>query len=132
SIDRFRGMFAFGLWDGPRRRLLLARDRIGVKPLYYAVTSGGVTFASEIKSLLEDPDISHEWSPEAVDAYLALQYVPCTHTIYKSIRKLPPGHLLIAENGHASVRQYWDLTFTGDGDPAREEEYLERLDALIT
>jgi asparagine synthase (glutamine-hydrolysing) len=72
------------------------------------------------------------WSPEAVDAYLALQYVPCPHTMYKAIQKLPPGHLLVAENGHASIRQYWDLAFTGDGDPAREEEYLEELDALLT
>ena len=132
AVDHFRGMFAFALWDEPRRRLLLVRDRLGIKPLYYSVTASGVTFGSEIKSLLEDPDVPRDWNPKALDAYLALQYVPCPRTMYKAVWKLPPGHLLVAESGRVSVRQYWDLTFTGDGDPAREEEYLERLDALLT
>ena len=131
AVDRFRGMFAFALWDEPRRRLLLVRDRLGVKPLHYAVTPAGITFGSEIKSLLEDPDVPRGWSPEALDAYLTLQYVPAPQTIYKAIWKLPPGHLLVAENGRVRTRRYWDLTFTGDGDAAREDEYLERLDALV-
>ena len=132
AVHRFRGMFAFALWDEPRRRLLLVRDRLGIKPLYYAVTPTGITFGSEIKSLLEDPDVPRDWSAEALDAYLALLYVPGPQTIYRHIRKLPAGHLLVAEDGRVSVRRYWDLTFTGDGDPAREDEYLERLDALVT
>jgi asparagine synthase (glutamine-hydrolysing) len=132
AVDRFRGMFAFAVWDARKRRLLVARDRLGIKPLYYAVRRDAVVFASEIKSLLEDPDVPREWSAEAIDAYLALQYVPAPATVYKAIRKLPAGHLLIAENGGTSVQQYWDLTFTGDGDPSREEEYLEQLDALVT
>jgi asparagine synthase (glutamine-hydrolysing) len=130
-VERFRGMFGFALWDDPRRRLVIVRDRLGIKPIYYSRTTSGVTFGSEIKSLLEDPDVPQDWSPEALDAYLALQYVPCPRTIYSGIWKLPPGHLLIAENDHVSVRRYWDLTFTGDGDPSREAEYLERLDALV-
>jgi asparagine synthase (glutamine-hydrolysing) len=130
-IDRFRGMFAFALWDERRRRLLLVRDRLGVKPLYYCASASGVTFGSEIKSLLEDPDVPREWSAEALDAYLTLQYVPCPQTMYRAVRKLPPGHLLVAEHGRVSVKRYWDLTFTGDGDAARENEYLERLDALV-
>ena len=70
-------MFAFALWDEPRRRLLLVRDRLGVKPLYYSATRvAASTFGSEIKSLLEDPDVPRDWSAEALDAYLALQYVP--------------------------------------------------------
>src|SRR3984893_1324088 len=132
AVERFRGMFGFALWDERRRRLLIVRDRLGIKPVYYSVTKSGVTFGSEIKSLIEDPDVPRDWSPEALDAYLALQYVPCPRTIYKAISKLPPGHLLVAENGRVSVRPYWDLTFTGGGDPAREREYLERLDALVT
>ena len=132
AVHRFRGMFAFALWDEPRRRLLLVRDRLGIKPLYYAVTPTGITFGSEIKSLLEDPDVPKDWSGEALDAYLALLYVPGPQTIYRHIHKLPAGHLLVAEDGRASVRRYWDLTFTGDGDPAREDEYLDRLDALVT
>jgi len=132
SVERFRGMFAYAVWDEPRRRLVLVRDRLGVKPLHYAVTRSGVTFGSEIKSLLEDPVVPRAWSPEALDAYLTLQYVPCPQTIYRGIWKLPPAHLLVAENGRVSIRRYWDLNFTGDGDPAREEEYLDRLDGAVT
>jgi len=131
-VDRFRGMFAIAIWDERRRRLLLVRDRLGVKPIYYCAGPSGVTFASEIKAVLEDPEVPRDWDPESLDAYLALQYVPCPRTMYKSIWKVPPGHLLVAENGRVSLRRYWDLTFSGDGDPSREEEYLERLDALVT
>ena len=132
SVERLRGMFAYALWDERRRRLVLVRDRVGVKPLYYSAHPAGITFGSEIKALLEDPDVPREWSPEAIDAYLALQYVPCPQTIYRSIWKLPAGHMLIAESGRATIRRYWDLTFTGDGDTAREAEYLDRLDALVS
>jgi asparagine synthase (glutamine-hydrolysing) len=132
AVDRFRGMFGFALWDEPRRRLLLVRDRLGIKPIYYSTTASGVTFGSEIKSLLEDPDVSRAWSPEALDAYLALQYVPCPRTMYSEIWKLPPGHQLVAENGRVAVRRYWDLTFTGDGDSGREQAYLDELDALVS
>src|SRR5262245_22306081 len=132
SVERFRGMFAYAIWDEPNRRLVLVRDRLGVKPLHYAVSPSGLVFGSEIKSLLEDPAVSRDWSAEALDAYLALQYVPCPQTIYRGIFKLPPAHMLVAENGRVSIRRYWDLTFTGDGDPSREEEYLDRLDALVT
>ncbi len=131
AIDRFRGMFAFAIWDERRRRLLLVRDRLGVKPLYYSANACGVTFGSEIKSLLEDPDVPRAWSPEAVDAYLALCYIPAPRTIYQNVWKLPAGHLLVAENGRVRVRRYWDLTFTGDGDPSREAEYLVRLEQLV-
>src|SRR4051812_48380874 len=75
AVDRFRGMFAFALWDEPKRRLVLVRDRIGVKPLYYAVTPSAVIFGSEIKAILEDPSVPRDWSAEALDAYLTLQYV---------------------------------------------------------
>jgi asparagine synthase (glutamine-hydrolysing) len=132
AVDRFRGMFAFALWDEPKRRLLLVRDRLGVKPLYYSATPAGVTFGSEIKALLEDPDVPRDWSADALDAYLALQYVPSPSTMYRGVLKLPAAHLLVAERGAVTVRPYWDLQFTGDGDPAREAEYLDRLDALVT
>jgi asparagine synthase (glutamine-hydrolysing) len=105
---------------------------LGVKPLYYSATRSGVTFGSEIKSLLEDPDVPRDWSPEALDAYLTLTYVPCPQTMYRAVSKLPPGHLLVAEHGRVAIRQYWDLAFSGDGDASREEEYLERLDQLVT
>jgi asparagine synthase (glutamine-hydrolysing) len=131
AVDRFRGMFAFALWDSLKRRLLLVRDRLGVKPLFYAVTAAGIAFGSEIKALLEDPDVPREWSADALDAFLALTYVPSPQTMYRGIAKLPPAHLLVAEPGHVSIRPYWDLEFPGDGDPAREDDYLERLDELV-
>ncbi len=131
-VDRFRGMFAFAVWDAAARRLLLARDRLGVKPLYYAEVPGsGIVFGSEIKSLLEDPDVPRAWRPEAIDAYLTLLYIPAPDTIYRAVKKLPPGHILVAERGQVRVSRYWDLEFTGDGNPGREEDYLEELDALL-
>ena len=131
-VERFRGMFAFAVWDARARRLLLARDRVGVKPLYYAEIPGrGLVFGSELKSLLEDPDVPREWRPDAIDAYLTLLYIPAPATIYKAIHKLEPGHVLIAEKGAIRTSRYWDLEFTGDGDPRREGEYLEELDALL-
>jgi asparagine synthase (glutamine-hydrolysing) len=131
SVERFRGMFAYALWDAARRRLVLVRDRLGVKPLYYARTPQGITFGSELKAVLADPGVPREWSADAIHAYLTLQYVPTPATVYRHVSKLPPGHMLVAENGTVSIRQYWDLQFTGEGDPRREAEYLERLEALV-
>lgn len=130
-VSRFRGMFAIAIWDAPRRRLLLFRDRLGVKPLYYSLLSSGMVFGSEIKALLQDPEVPRDWSAEALDAYLALQYVPCPQTIYEAIFKLPPAHYLLAEPGRVTVRRYWDLTFSGTGDASREDEYLDRLEELL-
>jgi asparagine synthase (glutamine-hydrolysing) len=131
AVTRFRGMFAIALWDAPRRRLLLVRDRLGVKPLYYSLLSSGMVFGSEIKALLQDPDVPRDWSAEALDAYLALQYVPCPQTIYEAVFKLPAAHYLLAEPGRVSIKRYWDLPFTGTGDISREDEYLDQLEALL-
>ena len=131
-VDRFRGMFAFAVWDSKARRLLLARDRLGVKPLYYSELPGvGLVFGSELKSLLEDPAVSREWRADAVDAYLTLLYVPAPDTIYRSVHKLPPGHVLIADANGIRASQYWNLEFSGEGDATREDAYLEELDALL-
>jgi asparagine synthase (glutamine-hydrolysing) len=131
-VERLRGMFAFALFDRRSHRLLLARDRAGIKPLYYAELPGrGVVFASEIKAILEDREVPRAWRPEALHAFLALQYVPAPATIYAAVQKLPAGHYLVADRTGVRVEQYWDLTFNGDGDPRREAEYLERLDALL-
>src|SRR5918992_427679 len=114
AVERFRGMFAFALWDERKRRLLLARDRAGVKPLHYAELPGGIVFASEIKSLIQDPDVPRDWSPEAIDAYLTLLYIPAPQTVYRAVRKLPAAHYLVAERGSVALRRYWDLDFDGD------------------
>jgi asparagine synthase (glutamine-hydrolysing) len=132
-VEHFRGMFAFAIWDARRQRLLLARDRVGIKPLYYTQPrGGGLVFGSEIKSILEDPAVDRSWSPEAIDAYLTLLYVPSPDTIYRHIKKLPPGHVLAADRHSVRVTKYWDLEFTGDGDPRDEARYVEELDALLT
>jgi asparagine synthase (glutamine-hydrolysing) len=131
-VERFRGMFAFAIWDAVARRLVLARDRLGVKPLYYAELPGvGLVFGSELKALLEDPDVPRDWRADAVDAYLTLLYIPAPATIYRGISKLPAAHVLVADKSGVRTFRYWDLEFTGDGEIHREDEYLERLDSLL-
>jgi asparagine synthase (glutamine-hydrolysing) len=111
-VKRLDGMFAFALWDGRRRRLLLVRDRVGIKPLYYAEAGGALDFASELKSILTHDAVPRDLDPAALHQFLAFHYVPGERTLFRSIRKLPPGHFLLAESGRVSVRQYWDLQFT--------------------
>jgi asparagine synthase (glutamine-hydrolysing) len=110
-VSRLRGMFAFALWDARRDRLLLARDRLGVKPLYYAEPGGDVelAFGSELKALLCVPGVSGELDPEALAAYLAYLYVPHPRTAVRGVRKLPPAHRLVYESGRARIERYWQL-----------------------
>jgi asparagine synthase (glutamine-hydrolysing) len=110
-VDRFRGMFAFAIWDGPRRRLLLARDRLGVKPLYYAVVGSTLVFASEIKAILRSGYLEPRAAEGAVPEYLALGYLAGEGTMFAGIRKLPPGHVLVWDDGRLEVRRYWRLVF---------------------
>ena len=110
-VTRLRGMFAFALWDEARRRLLLARDRVGVKPLYYADTGRSLLFGSEIKSLLADPQLDRRINPQAVDRFFSYYYVPGEETLLQGVRKLPPGHVLTVDRGKVSVKPYWDLHF---------------------
>jgi len=109
-VDRLRGMFAIALWDGRERRLVLARDRFGIKPLYYRSTGDSLSFGSELKALLRQPGFSREIDLEALDAYLAFMFVPAPLTIFKEARKLPPGSLLTWEEARRSagvtVEQY--------------------------
>jgi asparagine synthase (glutamine-hydrolysing) len=110
-VHQLVGMFAMAIWDRPQRRLLLARDRMGQKPLLYRVESGRVTFASELKSLLAVPGCPREIDATAIDEYLLYQYVPHPNSIFRGIRKLPPGHLAIYQDGQLSVEQYWQPDF---------------------
>jgi asparagine synthase (glutamine-hydrolysing) len=105
-VERLRGMFAIALWDKRRRRLLLARDRFGIKPLYYSHENGALSFASELKSMLEQPGFSREIDPQAIAAYLAFNSIPAPLTIFKGARKLPPGFLLAWEGGELELRRY--------------------------
>lgn len=125
-VDRLRGMFAFAVWDSPSRRLFLARDRLGIKPLHYWVAGDRIAFASEIKALLPIPDLSPRVDERAVDLYLTYGYIPSPYTIFHEIHKLPPAHYLIAERGRVTVRCYWDFTPT-DASTKSVREYREEL-----
>jgi asparagine synthase (glutamine-hydrolysing) len=105
-VERLRGMFAIALWDKRRQRLLLARDRFGIKPLYYRRNGDGISFASELKAMLEQPGFSRAIDPKAVAAYLAFNSIPAPLTIFAEARKLPPGHLLCWEEGEVAIRRY--------------------------
>jgi asparagine synthase (glutamine-hydrolysing) len=111
-VEHFLGMFAFGLWDERRRRLLLVRDRVGVKPLYYSLLARegapGLAFGSEPKALLPVPGVSRALDPAALDAYLDLYYVPPPLSMFEGIRQLPPGHLLVWQDGAVEIRRWWD------------------------
>jgi asparagine synthase (glutamine-hydrolysing) len=127
----FIGMFAFGLWDQPRRRLILARDRVGIKPLYWTKTRGGIAFASEIKSLLALPDVKRQVAIPAIDPYLRLGLVPGQQTMFEGIYKLLPGHLMAVEDRCQQVTKYWDLTFDGPM-PGSSDSRAEDLLALLS
>ena len=113
-LTRLVGMFAFAVWDMRTRRIYLARDHLGIKPLYYAFTrSGDLVFASELKGVLAHPAVDREIDPQALEDYLALGYVPDPKSIYRGIYKLPPGHWLSwhAGEGQPVPRAYWDVPF---------------------
>jgi len=126
-VERLSGPFAFAVWDQPRGRLLLARDHLGIRPLCFALLHGdGVVFASEIKALLQDPSVGREFSPEAIDAYLALGYVPAPITIYRRVSKLEPAHTLVVDGRRITTRQYWDF-FLDDRPVRSTDDAIDRL-----
>jgi asparagine synthase (glutamine-hydrolysing) len=132
-VTRFRGMFAFALWDRNRETLFLARDRLGVKPLHYAcLPDGELAFGSELKSLLAHPGLARAIDPQAVEEYCALGYVPEPRTIFAGALKLPPAHTLCVKRGAPlpAPREYWDVRFTLDAhldERAAAEELVARL-----
>jgi asparagine synthase (glutamine-hydrolysing) len=131
-VRRFNGMFAFAVWDRPRQTLFLARDRIGVKPLYYAETADGqVLFGSELKALMEHPGLPRGIDPLAVEEYFGYGYVPEPRTIFRGVWKLPPGHRLTLRRGQAyRAESYWDVGFRRDDaitEAAAGDELVERL-----
>jgi asparagine synthase (glutamine-hydrolysing) len=133
-VDRFNGMFAFALWDRPRRRLFLARDRYGVKPLYWYHRGGVFLFASEIKALLAHPGVSRDVCYPALDEYFAFQNVFTDLTLFEGVRLLPPGHTLTVDldgNGAPRPRAYWDYPFPAEPAALSEGECAERLYQLF-
>jgi len=136
-VDRFRGMFAFALWDRTCETLFLARDRLGVKPLYYAVLPDGMLiFGSELKALLAHGGLARELDPCAVEEYFALGYVPEPRTIFAGAAKLPPAHTLTLRRGERvpAPREYWDVRFTLDSRLSERDacaELIGRLDESV-
>ncbi|MCG3203392.1 MAG: Asparagine synthetase [glutamine-hydrolyzing] 1 [Elusimicrobia bacterium] len=128
--EKLNGMFAFALWDKKRERLLLGRDRMGIKPLYYALLKDKLIFGSEIKALLEHPAVPRDIDPLAIDDFLSLRYIPTPHSIYKAIRKLEPGTLLIWEKGRTEFKRYWNFV-PHMGPDKGLSYYLEKTDALL-
>lgn len=112
-VHRFRGMFAFAIWDTPKRRLLLARDRLGVKPLYWALAKDRLLFASEIKSILESGLVEPRANQRVISEVLATRYSSSTDTMFEGIHKLLPGHRLVFEKGRVAISQYWDVPLDG-------------------
>ncbi len=108
-LKAMNGMFAFAIWDSRKKRLLLARDRLGIKPLYYARLPKCLLFGSEVKALLAYPGFERRLDPAALNLYLSLEYVPTPHSIFAGVNKLPPGHFLMVEGPNSRLERYWDL-----------------------
>lgn len=125
-LVKLRGMFAIALWDARLGRLILARDRLGKKPLYIHRDGQRLLFASEMKAILEDPSVSRRVDEEALEEYLALGYVPAPRTLLRGIEKVLPGHYWLAERGNIQDREYWDARFDQIED-CSEEEWIERI-----
>ena len=128
-VKRLNGMFAFAIWDQRNQRLFLARDRLGVKPLYYFLDDHCLVFGSELKAILADKNVPRQIDLEALDSYLTAEYIPAPLSIFQGIKKLPPGHTLLLRDGKVSIDRYWDLQFNGL--QGREEDLCATLGELL-
>jgi asparagine synthase (glutamine-hydrolysing) len=131
-VDQLRGMFAFAVWDMGRRKLFIARDRLGIKPLYYTQMGDRLIFGSEIKSILQHPDVEARLDLEGLNNFLSLKYVPAPRTMFEGIQSLQPGHTLTWHANTVAIKPYWDLSFANSQNGhLSEEAYAEQLEALI-
>ena len=130
-VERLHGMFAFALWDDHRRQLLLARDRVGKKPLFYAEGGGILTFASELHALMQDPAVPDEIDARAIDRYLAFGYVPAPLSAFAGVRKLMPATTLTYRDGTPALRRYWNLEYGTKRASARPSDLAEETRAAI-
>jgi asparagine synthase (glutamine-hydrolysing) len=128
-VEYLNGMFVFAVWDAPRRRLYMARDRLGIKPLYYWASEEQIVFGSELKAVIAHPDVPRRLDFIALDQFLTLEYIPSPRTIFQNIYKLPPGHQLILHDGELTVEQYWDVHLREL--PGDETARVEMLTDLI-
>jgi asparagine synthase (glutamine-hydrolysing) len=130
-VEHLRGMFAFALWDLRTKRLLLARDRVGKKPLFYYERDGELWFGSEAKAILQDPDVPREPDYAAIDAFLHYQYVPHPLSAFAGVRKLPPAHTLVWERGTSSIERYWRLSYRQEEPRPKLEDAHEQIRQLL-
>ena len=133
-LTRFNGQFAFAIWNSSRQELFLARDRLGVRPLFYTLVGGGLTFASEIKAILADPRIAAQLDPVALDQVFTFWSPLSPRTAFRNIQELPPGHYLLARNGRLTMRQYWSMGFPEKGvhrEPGSLAECVEEFRSLL-
>ena len=132
GVEKLRGMFAYAIWDSRRRRLVIARDRIGIKPLYYVVKEdGALYFASEIKALVEGRAIRPELNYDALADYAANRYTSGEETLFRGVKRLPPGHTLTWRDGEIEVDRYWNLSFKKSDERLNEKQYVERFGELF-
>ena len=132
-VEKLRGMFAFAIWDENRKKLLLARDRAGIKPLYYWLSKDSLVFGSEIKAILADPEVKPELSPEMIDRFLTFLYVPGEETLLRNVSKLAPGTYMVVANGKTEIREYWNLQFAPreKSQAQAEQELLELVEESV-
>ncbi len=128
--SRLRGMFAFAVWDSRSRKLLLARDRLGIKPLYWTLAGRDLAFASEVKALFAFPDVERELSAARVPDYFALRYVPGPQTLFKGIQRLQPAHALVFQDGAVRVQPYWDVPVEAGPGDGRARDLVEEGEVL--
>ncbi len=128
-VERLRGMFGFAIWDDRRKTLFLARDRVGIKPLYYYISAKSLIFASEIKAILADPEVRAEVAPQMIDRLLTFDYMPGSGTLFRNIHKLEPGSCMVVHDGKSKIRQYWDLLVPPS--PLSLQEAESRLAGLL-
>jgi asparagine synthase (glutamine-hydrolysing) len=126
-VKKIKGMFALAIWDKPKKRLILARDRFGIKPLYYTHSPDMFIFASEPKAILCDPEFKKEIEPSALDSYLFMEYVASPHSIFKNIHKLPAAHILIFADNTVKLSEYWKIKPDYACPSITKEEAQERL-----
>jgi len=132
AVEQLRGMFAFAIWDAPRRRLVLARDRLGIKPLYYTLSADGVIcFASEIKALLEARQVGAELNYDALADYAANRYTSGEETLFRGVKRLLPGHTLVWSNGRVEIERYWDVSFEKPEAQLSEKQYIDEFTELF-
>lgn len=130
-VNHLQGMFAFALWDSANKKLMLARDHIGQKPLFYKADSDGFMFGSEVKAILAVQQGNRELDTEALWHYMSMRYMPDEHSLFKGVKKLQAGHYLLWEDGKVTLEHYWELSFT-DKRKGSIQDATDELDQLLT